>query len=120
MTAEEFRKLALSLPEAVESSHVGHPDFRVRNKIFATLGYPNESYGVLMLTPEEQQKAISSNSAAFSPVNGAWGRRGNTLVLLGAIDVKALRDWMTLAWRKYAPKGPTSGPPIMLRRRKVT
>ncbi len=53
-----------------------------------------------MLTPAEQQKAISSNSAAFSPVNGAWGRRGNTLVLLEAIDAKALREWMALAWRK--------------------
>ncbi len=38
MTADEFRKLALALPEATESAHMSHPDFRVRNKIFATLG----------------------------------------------------------------------------------
>lgn len=100
MTAAEFRKIALSLPEAVESVHVGHPDFRVRNKIFATLGYPNKNHGALMLTPAEQQKAISRNSAAFSPVNGAWGRRRNTLALLEAINAKALREWMALAWRK--------------------
>ncbi len=37
MTADEFRFLALELPEAVESSHMCHPDFRVRGKIFATL-----------------------------------------------------------------------------------
>lgn len=41
MTAEEFRQLALSLPEATEQSHMGHPDFRVRGRIFATLGYPD-------------------------------------------------------------------------------
>ena len=42
MTANEFRGLALALPEAVESSHMDHPDFRVRGKIFATLG-PGEA-----------------------------------------------------------------------------
>src|SRR4051812_7307777 len=38
VTANAFRQLALSLPEAMEGSHMGHPDFRVRGKIFATLG----------------------------------------------------------------------------------
>ena len=37
MTPEAFRELALDLPEAVEASHMGHPDFRVGGKIFATL-----------------------------------------------------------------------------------
>jgi predicted DNA-binding protein (MmcQ/YjbR family) len=36
MTEDDFRKLALSLPEAEESSHMNHPDFRVGGKIFAT------------------------------------------------------------------------------------
>jgi hypothetical protein len=34
MTADEFRTLALQLPEAMESAHMGHLDFRVLNKIF--------------------------------------------------------------------------------------
>lgn len=29
MTAAEFRRLALSLPEAEEREHMHHPDFRV-------------------------------------------------------------------------------------------
>lgn len=37
MTAEGFRKMALSLPETAEAAHMGHPDFRVGGKIFATL-----------------------------------------------------------------------------------
>jgi len=53
MTANDFRKLALSLPEAVESAHMHHPDFRVRGKIFATLGYPDKDSGVVKLTPKE-------------------------------------------------------------------
>ncbi len=46
MTADEFRKLALELPEASESAHMDHPDFRVRDKIFATLG-PDEDWGMV-------------------------------------------------------------------------
>jgi hypothetical protein len=29
MTAAEFRRIALSLPEVIEASHMGHADFRV-------------------------------------------------------------------------------------------
>jgi hypothetical protein len=43
MTPDEFRRLALALPEAVESEHMGHPDFRVRKKIFATLCRPTDT-----------------------------------------------------------------------------
>ena len=50
MTADEFRRIALSLPEAVEIGHMGHPDFRVRKKIFATLGYPDDAWGMVKLT----------------------------------------------------------------------
>jgi hypothetical protein len=32
-----FRRLALALPEASESSHMGNPDFRLNDRIFATL-----------------------------------------------------------------------------------
>ena len=42
MTANQFRKLALALPEATEASHQNHPDFRVAGKIFATLGPEND------------------------------------------------------------------------------
>ena len=49
MTVNEFRKLALSFPEAIESAHMHHPDFRVGGKIFATLacqGRKNELCGM--------------------------------------------------------------------------
>jgi len=42
MTGAQFREMALSFPEAVEAAHMGHPDFRVAGRIFATLGYQNE------------------------------------------------------------------------------
>ena len=109
MTAAEFRKMALSFPEAVEASHLAHPDFRVGGRIFATLGYPDDNHGVLMLPPEEQRRLINDKPAAFSAVKGAWGRRGNTQVLLSAVDDRTLREAMTLAWRNKAPKRISAG-----------
>ena len=59
MTAAQFREIAISFPEAVEAAHMGHPDFRVGGRIFATLGYQNEGRGVILLSREEQQEMIS-------------------------------------------------------------
>ena len=75
MTADEFRSLALSLPGAVESAHMGHPDFRVRKKIFATLGFPGDDWGVVLLTPDEQRRFLRAAPDVFVPVPGGWGRR---------------------------------------------
>src|SRR5262245_3128408 len=103
MTADDFRALALSLPEAVESAHMGHPDFRVRNKIFATLG-PDEDWGGLKLTPDEQGMFVRSEPDVFQPFNGAWGRRGGTRVELAAADEASVRQALIAAWRNTAPK----------------
>lgn len=91
------------MPEASESAHMGHPDFRVAGKIFATLGYPDDHFGVVMLPPEEQEKFVQTHPAAFAPVKGAWGRSGNTQVALAEVDASTLRTAMTTAYRKKAP-----------------
>ena len=49
MTPAAFRKLALSLEGATEGAHGGHPDFRSHGKVFATLGYPDEEWGMVKL-----------------------------------------------------------------------
>ena len=69
MTVDDFRRLALALPEATEAAHMAHPDFRVRNRIFATL-WPKEGRGVVMLTPEQQKVLIELKPVVFSPVPG--------------------------------------------------
>ena len=73
MTSAQFREIALSFPEAVEAAHMGHPDFRVGGKIFATLGYQNEGCGVLLLSPEEQQEVGAF--AGQQVTNGAQAER---------------------------------------------
>ena len=103
MTAQEFRDLALSLPEANETAHMGHPDFRVRGKIFATLG-PDEAWGMAKLTPEQQTLFVRTEPNVFQPVNGAWGRRGCTYVRLEAATEPSVRQALVAAWRNTAPK----------------
>jgi len=103
MTPEGFRKLALVLPEAEESAHMGHPDFRVRGKIFATLGAPDASFGMVTLTPEQQEGFVDKWPKVFVPVKGGWGLRGATNVRLGAATPAALRPALEVAWRNVAP-----------------
>jgi len=103
MTADEYRKIALSFPEASEDSHMDHPDFRVRGKIFATLG-PGEEWGALKLTPEQQEFLIRAAANAFKPASGAWGKRGSTIVTLSEAKDDDVRHALTEAWRNTAPK----------------
>lgn len=82
MKSTEFRKIALSFEGAIESAHMNHPDFRVNNKIFASLGKPDEEWGMVKLTPEQQASFVQSDSEVFKPCNGAWGKRGYTNIYL--------------------------------------
>jgi hypothetical protein len=103
MTAEDFRKIALNLPETEEQEHMHHPDFRVRGKVFATLGYPDEAHGMVKLTPEQQHDYIRSEPDVFAPSKGAWGRAGSTIVKLKAAKKTSVRKALTAAWRNAAP-----------------
>jgi len=103
MDAAGFRRLALVLPEAVEAAHQGHPDFRVRGKIFATL-HTDGVWGVVMLTAEQQAARIAEAPDVWVPATGAWGRRGATLVKLRSVRLAALREAIDLAWHNKAPK----------------
>jgi hypothetical protein len=98
-----FRRLALSLPEACESSHVGHPDFRVRKRIFATLAYPNAAWGMVKLTPAQQKRFVRAHPSLFKPVAGGWGLKGATNVKLRTATVAALRPALVAAWKNAAP-----------------
>jgi hypothetical protein len=82
MTPNEFRKIALSLPGATESEHGGHPDFRASGKVFASLGSPDDSWGMVKLTPEQQRSIIQAAPDIFQPCRGTWGNRGYTNVKL--------------------------------------
>ena len=104
MTAQEFRRLALSLPEVTEAAHMEHPDFRVKNRIFATIGYPGPGWAMIKLAPEEQEWLVRSDPHTFTPVTGPWGRAGCTNVRLRSARKGQVREALISAWRKRAPK----------------
>jgi hypothetical protein len=97
MTPDQFRQLALAIPQAVESAHMNHPDFRLSGKIFASLGKPDEDWGMVKLTPAEQHDFMEQSPQAFKPCSGAWGERGYTNVHLPSIKTETLRSALTAA-----------------------
>ena len=104
MTSDDFRHIALSFPETEERAHMGHPDFRVAGKIFATLSYPNKDWGMVKLTPEQQAELIHDEPKVFDPCNGAWGRKGATNVRLKLVKKATLQRALEAAWCNTAPK----------------
>ncbi|HZL92602.1 MAG TPA: hypothetical protein VFB99_03120, partial [Vicinamibacterales bacterium] len=107
MTAKDFRRIALGMEGAIERSHMDHPDFRVGNRIFATLTH-DEQMGMVALPPGEvQQEFIRAHPSAFSMVNGAWGLQGATRVHLESAEEDAVGEAVTVAWRHAVAKGPT-------------
>jgi hypothetical protein len=100
--------MALSMPQASEGAHMGHPDFRVSGRIFATLAYPHRGFAMVKLTPEQQELFIKSNPKGFMPVPGGWGLRGATHVRLRAAGKKVVREALTMAWRNHASGLPSA------------
>lgn len=98
LTEDDFRRIALGLDGAIESAHMGHPDFRAFGRIFATL-HPDRESGMVKLTPDQQQEVLRTHPAAFAPEAGAWGRSGCTRVTLAAVDEETLGEAMTAAWK---------------------
>ncbi|HEY2820483.1 MAG TPA: MmcQ/YjbR family DNA-binding protein [Candidatus Acidoferrum sp.] len=86
MNIQDFRRLALSLPGAEESSHMGSADFRVGGRIFATLAAAKLGYGNIMITPDQQAAFVEELPQIFIPVPGGWGRGGATHVNLAVAN----------------------------------
>ena len=103
-SADDFRRLALAFPGAEEHAHMGHPDFRVGGKIFATLHAPEKGTGAVMLLPEQKELAMAAEPGAFSPAAGAWGRSGSTIVSLADVSEDWLERVLDWAWAKRAPR----------------
>jgi hypothetical protein len=102
MTPAAFRKIALSLPETEECQHMDHPDFRVAGKIFATLGYPDKTRGMVKLSPEDQHYFSKDYPEVFVSVKGTRGLRGATSVYLKAAKKDILAKAIEAAWRNVA------------------
>jgi hypothetical protein len=99
MNIADFCRIALSLEGAQESAHMGNPDFRVGNRIFATLAAAKQGYGNLMLAPEQQAAFVEELPEVFIPVKGGWGLGGATHVVLALANEDLLRGALQAAWK---------------------
>src|SRR2546423_482435 len=97
MTQNEFRKLALAFSGAAEAAHMNHPDFRIGGRIFATLGYPDENWAMVKLTPEQQRVFASDDAEALRPCTGVWEKRGATNVHLPSARKSVVKSALAAA-----------------------
>jgi len=109
MTADDFRRIALSLDGAEEGSHMGQADFRVGGRIFATLAAQHLGYGNLMLTPEVQADFVAELPGVFIPIAGGWGRNGATHIRLAAANEDLLAGALRTAWKLRVEKNQKVG-----------
>ena len=114
-TPADLRRIALSFPNAEESSHMGSPDFRVGGRIFATLAHQAQGYGNLMLTPEVQAQFVADAPNIFLPIPGGWGLMGSTHSILAPADEPTLHDALHTAYKlrlakNSAPKSKPRNP----------
>lgn len=110
LTADDFRRIALSFEGAEEGSHMGSADFRVGGRIFATLAAVKQGYGNIKLTPEMQEEFVGEMPNVFVPVAGARGRSGMTHVRLSAVNEDVLTGALRTAWKLRSEANRKSSP----------
>jgi len=104
MTADDFRRIALTFEAATEGSHMGQADFRVGSRIFATLASEEQGYGNLMLNPEQQADFVREMPGVFLPVPGGWGRMGATHIRLSEATEAVMTGALECAYRLRVEK----------------
>ena len=102
VSIESARQAALTLPEAEEKSHFKIADFRIRNKIFATI-HVDKNYMMIKLSWIDQSVFCSFDEETIFPVPGGWGKKGATFFDLKKIKKSMLSDALTCAWKAAAP-----------------
>jgi predicted DNA-binding protein (MmcQ/YjbR family) len=109
-TFDDVRRVCLSLPEAEEVfvEAWGHPTFRVRNKMFASMGGEDGEQSCTFKTEAEEREALDATGEPwFVPAYvGRYGWRGLHLRHPEAakVSVDELAELLTTSWRLTAPK----------------
>lgn len=101
ITIENFRKLALSFPNATEEPHFEKTSFRVKKKIFATFDEKNH-HAVLKLNEIDQSVFCASREKIFYPIPNKWGKQGWTIVELSRVRPEMFEDALIRSYEAVA------------------
>ena len=100
ITAERACAICLEMPVVQEGRYRGAPDFRVRNKMFATL--PPGRFFANLKVGKDEQFMLSNQKKLFSiPAGGESA--GWIGVRLAEIDEARFTELVWKAWRHTAP-----------------
>ena len=102
VSADELRQVMRSLPEAEERETWGHPTFRVRDKMFATMSDDGRQ-ATVKATKEEQAALVAAAPETFG-IPAYVGRHGWVSIQLATVDPTELRELVVEAWRQTAPR----------------
>jgi hypothetical protein len=109
MKSEDFRRIALSMPDTAEVFRRGRSEFRVERKAFASLEGPGDAVATVNLTTDQQSMFAHESPEAFVPVAGGWGRLGRTSVNFRHVTHAQLQSALRAAWQNVAPKSLVKG-----------
>ena len=99
VSVDQARRLALSLPEAVEQDHHGRPSYRVDGRIFATQW--DEHHLNVMLDEGGILTAVQAEPEVCSEVH--WGKRlAAVRIDLRRADERLVSELLTDAWEGKA------------------
>ena len=113
MTIDELRAFCLSLEGTHEketwgdAEHAGDVTFRVRDKIYLITG--QDGGGASVRTDKAQQADLLAAFPEAVTIAAYVGRFGWVSIDLTALDPEILREIITSAWRRTAPKAIVAG-----------
>jgi len=103
VSIENFRKLAMSFPDATEESHFEKISFRIKKKIFATFDEKNNR-AVLKLNEIDKSVFCASSEIIFYPIPNKWGKQGWTIVELSKVRPEMFEDALILSYESVITK----------------
>lgn len=102
MDVDEVRRVALSLPEAVEQPHFDSASFRVRGHIFVTLPAEGERAHIFV-GEDDVHAAVAERPSSCEEL--WWGKKlSGVRILLPTADPVLVTELIIDAWRRKAPK----------------
>lgn len=102
-TADDVRRIALSLPETIERPWFGTPGFRVRGRGFARIREEGDVLVVWCADLADKEALIAADPRKFFTTPHYDGY-AVVLVRLTEVDEQELRELLIDAWRVRAPK----------------